>query len=136
MNAWTMMPDATVMMAHVRKSAPTPESMSAFEPRRAPATHSEAAYMHTTNAASNSREPSEAMGLFDCAACGSADRAPARTAAQTPGLFGAADPGFASYFDGHFAITPLGSAAKPWGTSVPCSTPAASSLSVSGTMPV
>ena len=39
----------------------------------------------------------------------------AAAARQTPGLFDPADPGFASYFDGHFAITPLASTSKPCG---------------------
>ena len=42
----------------------------------------------------------------------------------------------ASYFDGHFAITPFGSVWKPSGVSLPFSTTSASSLNVSGTMPV
>ena len=43
---------------------------------------------------------------------------------------------FASYFDGHFAITPFGSVWKPLVVSLPLSTTSASSLNVSGTMPV
>ena len=47
-----------------------------------------------------------------------------------------APPGLASYFDGHFAITPLGCTLKPSGESVPLSTTSASLLNVSGTTPV
>src|SRR4029453_13854424 len=52
----------------------------------------------------------------------------------TPGLFDRADPGFGSYFDGHFAITPLDSTSKPCGVSTPFNTTSASSLNVSGRM--
>ena len=49
--------------------------------------------------------------------------------------FAAAPPPEASYLDGHFAITPLGSTANPCGPRVPFTTTSASDLNVSGTMP-
>ena len=56
---------------------------------------------------------------------------------HTPGGLAVATlPGLASYLDGHFAITPFGSTSNPDGDSVPFSTTSASSLKVSGTMPV
>ena len=42
----------------------------------------------------------------------------------------------ASYFDGHFAMTPFGATWNPSRPSVPFSTTSASSANVSGTMPV
>ncbi len=42
----------------------------------------------------------------------------------------------ASYFDGHFAITPFGLDANPCGPSCPLSTTSEPLLKVSGTMPV
>src|SRR5262245_35736806 len=43
---------------------------------------------------------------------------------------------FASYLDGHLAVTPFGSVWKPFGDKRPCRVTSASSLNVSGTIPV
>ena len=48
--------------------------------------------------------------------------------AQTPGRVAEFAPGLASYFEGHFAITPFGATWNPSGVSVPFNTTSASSL--------
>src|SRR5262245_22414677 len=110
-----------------------PLSISRREPRRAPATEAAAAYAHTTNAASRRNEPNEAMWRVE-------DRTRAgRREDYVPGVLPGTCAGisvFASYFDGHLAMTPLGATSKPCGDNVPLTTTSDPSLNVSGTTPV
>src|SRR4051812_48980027 len=92
-----------------------PLSISRRDRRRAPTTEIAPAQLHTTNVARSRKDPSEAMNAYEPASAVLAD---------------------GSYFDGHFAITPFGSVANPLAVRRPFKTTSASSLNVSGTIPV
>src|SRR5262245_25622835 len=91
-----------------------PLSMRRRDRRRAPATDAAIVYAHTTNDRRRRNEPSVAM--------------------DQP--FEAGDGSAAWYFDGHFAMTPFGSTAKPSGPRRPFNTTSEPFLNVSGTTPV
>src|SRR2546427_4877547 len=93
-NALMMTAVATAISAATRYSAPMPLSINRREPRRAPTTELTAAYAQTTKAERRRKVPRLAMP-YDPAG----------------GLVGSLLA--ASYFDGHFAMTPLGSVWKP-----------------------
>src|SRR4051812_20375613 len=93
-NALMMTAVATAIRAATRYCAPIPLSISRREPRRAPTTELTAAYAHMTNEERRRNVPRLAIA-YDPAG------------APVANLLAA------SYFDGHLAMTPLGSVWKP-----------------------
>src|SRR5436190_22586477 len=108
---------ATAISAATRYSAPMPLSIRRRDTRRAPTTELTAADAQITNEERRRNVPRLAIA-YD------ADGAPLANLLA------------ASYFDGHLAMTPLGSVWKPSAVSSPLRTTSASSLNVSGTIPV
>src|SRR2546421_1068291 len=114
-NALMMTAVATAISAAIRYSAPMPLSISRREPRRAPTTELTAAYAQRTNEERRRNVPRLAMPYDPV------------VGAPVANLLAA------SYFDGHFATTPLGSVWKPPSeVRLPFRTTSASSLNVSG----